>query len=129
MRIGILDDAYTFVDQATLKKFCHISIFSWQQLIATLDDRHLHTNAPECLREFASDRAAAKHDHAFRLSFKLIENRFVGEIRNLIDSFDFRNHRTASCSDHEILRAQLLPVYFYFTRREETCFAAENIHS
>src|SRR2546430_17171291 len=108
MRIGILDDAYTFVDQATLKKLCHISIFSWQKLIATLDDRHLHTEAPERLREFASDRAAAEHDHAFGFGFQLIEDRFVGEIGDVIDAFDFRNHRTASCSDDEIFRAQSL---------------------
>ena len=78
--MGILDDADTFVNQAALKKFRHISIFSWQKLIATLDDRHLHTKAPECLREFASDRAAAEHDHAFGFSFQLIENRFISEI-------------------------------------------------
>src|SRR6266487_4012261 len=65
----MLDDADTFVNQATLKKFRHVSIFSWQKLIATLDDRQLHAESAECLREFATDRAAAEHDHALRLSF------------------------------------------------------------
>jgi hypothetical protein len=59
-RMGILDHPDTFVNQATLKKFSHISIFSWQKLIATLDDRHLHAKAAERLREFATDRSAPR---------------------------------------------------------------------
>src|SRR2546427_12896562 len=123
MRIGILDDAYTFVDQATLKKLCHISIFPWQKLIATLDDRQLHTEPPECLREFASDRAAAEHIHAFRFNFYVIENRLICEIGNLIDAFDFRDDWSAAGSNHEIFRAQFLAVYFHFMRRNESRFA------
>src|SRR5437762_1753392 len=110
-----------------LKKFCYISIFSWQKLIATLDDRHLHTKAPECLREFAADRTAAKHNHAFRLLFKLIENRLICEIGNLIDAFDFRDDWSAAGRDYEIFRAQSLAVYFHFMRRNESRFAAKNI--
>src|SRR5437763_1759516 len=53
----MLDDADTFVNQMTLKKFRHVSIFSWQKLVTTLDDRQLHAESAECLREFATDRA------------------------------------------------------------------------
>src|SRR5881394_3539495 len=102
MDIGILDDAYSFVNQATLKKFCHISIFSWQKLIATLEDHHLHTKAPECLREFAANRPTAEHDHALGFLFQLVENSLVGEIGNLIDAFDFRNCRAASGGDDKM---------------------------
>src|SRR6266511_3856204 len=99
MHIGILDDAYPFVNQATLKKFCHISIVSWQKLIATLDDCHLHIKAPECLRKFAANRTAAKHDHTFGLFLQLIENRLVGEIGILIHASDFRDERSAAARD------------------------------
>src|SRR6266496_2421335 len=116
MHIGTLDDAYTFVNQATLKKFCHISIVSWQKLIATLDDRHLHIKAPECLRKFAANRTAAKHDHTFGLFLQLIENRLVGEIGNLIDTFDFRDDRAAAGSDHKISCTKSLPSHFHFVR-------------
>src|SRR6266404_536081 len=121
--MGILDDAYTVVNQATLKKFSHISIFSWQQLIATLDDRHLHTKATERLREFATDRSATKNNHVFRLFFQLIENRFVGEIGNLIDPFDLRDDGPATGRDHKISCAQLLPIDFDFVWRNESRFA------
>src|SRR5438477_4320128 len=104
----MLDDADTFVNQATLKKFRHVSIFSWQKLVATLDDRQLHAESAECLRELATDRSAAEHDHTFRLFVQLIENGFVREIWNVVNAFDFRNHGAAAGSDDEIFRAQSL---------------------
>src|SRR5438034_8205770 len=104
----MLDDADTFVNQATLKKFRHISIFSWQKPVATLDDRQLHAESAECLRKFATDRAAAEHDHALRLFVQLVENGFVREIWNVVNAFDLRNHcATAGCDD-EILGAKSL---------------------
>src|SRR2546425_10079933 len=125
----ILDDADTFVNQATLKKFRHISIFSWQKLVAALDDRQLHAEAAECLREFASDRAAAEHDHALRPFVQLVENGFVREIWNVVDAFDLRNEGATAGCDDEILRAKLLIIHFHFVRRYESCFAAEDIHA
>src|SRR5438034_10064644 len=96
----MLDDADTFVNQATLKKFRHVSIFSWQKLVATLDDRQLHAESAECLREFATDRAAAEHDHARRPFVQLGENAFVREIWNVLNAFDFRN-RGATAGRHD----------------------------
>ena len=99
-----------------LKKFCYISIFSWQKLIATLDDRHLHTKPLECLREFAANGAAAKHDQAFRFFLQLVEDCFVREIRNRVDAFHFWNRCAASRSDDKIFRVQFLTIYFDFVR-------------
>src|SRR5213592_1719495 len=125
----MLDDADTFVNQATLKKFRHVSIFSWQKLIATLDDRQLHAESAECLREFATDRAAAEHDHALRLFVQLVENGFVREIWNVVDAFDFRNHCATAGSDDEILGAKLLSIHFHFVRGYESRFAAEDLYA
>src|SRR5947199_9941718 len=125
----MLDDADTFVNQATLKKFRHVSIFSWQKLVATLDDRQLHAESAECLRELATDRSAAEHDHAFRLFVQLIENGFIREIWNVVNAFDFRNHGAAAGCDDEILGAKLLPIHFHFVRGYESRFAAGDIHA
>src|SRR5216110_2619830 len=124
----MLNDADTFVNQTTLKKFRHVSIFSWQKLVATLDDRQLHAESAECLREFASDRAAAEHDHALRLFVQLVENGFVREIWNLVNAFDFRYRGATAGSDDETLGAKLSPIHFHFVRRYESRFAAEDIH-
>src|SRR5882724_12214017 len=129
MRIGILDDADTFVNQATLKKFRHISIFPGQKLVAPLDDRQLHAEPAECLREFATDRAAAEHDHALRLLVQLVENGFVREIWNVVDAFDLRNDGATAGCDDEILGAKLLTVHFHFARGYESRFAPEDIHA
>src|SRR4030095_2913071 len=129
MGLGILDDAHTFTSQPALKKFRYISIFPWQKLIATLHDRNLDPKATECLREFTADRSTPEHDHVFQLSFHLVENRFVCEIGNRVDALDSWNCRTASCSDHKILRAKSLTINFDFIRRNEPRFAVKNIHT
>jgi hypothetical protein len=64
-RIDIFNDTHTLVNQAELKKFRGISIFSWQKLIAALDNRYLRAKTAKCLREFATDRPAAEHNHVF----------------------------------------------------------------
>src|SRR5438093_12317423 len=103
----MLYDADTFVNQAMLKKFRHVWIFSGQKLVATLDDRQLHAESAECLREFATDRDAAEHDHALRLFVQLVENGFVREIWNVVDDFDLRYEGANDGSDTEILGAKL----------------------
>src|SRR5947207_13975082 len=112
----MLDDADTFVNQTTLKKFRHVSIFSWQKLVATLVDRQLHAESAECLREFATDRAAAQHDHALRLFVQLVENGFVREIWHVVNAFDLRHRGASAGCDDEILRAKLLPIPCPFVR-------------
>src|SRR5207253_2915783 len=104
----MFDDTDTFVNQATLNKFRHVSIFSWQKLVATLDDRQLHVESAECLREFATDRAAAEHDHTLRLFVQLVENGFVREIWNVVNTFDLRYEGATAGCDDEILGAQSL---------------------
>src|SRR5438046_8664641 len=116
----MLDDANTFVNQATLKKFRHVSIFSWQKLVTALDDRQLHAESAECLREFATDRAAAEHDHALRLCVQLVENGFAREIWNVVDAFDLRYEGATAGSDDEILGAMLLSIRFQFAPRYDS---------
>jgi hypothetical protein len=62
----ILNDAHTLVGQSALKKLSHISIFSWQKLLAALDNGYLRAKTAKCLSEFATDRPASQNNHAFR---------------------------------------------------------------
>src|SRR5207248_11072583 len=64
----------------------------------------LHTKAPERLREFATDRTATEHNHAFGFFLQLIENGFVSKIGNLIDAFDSRDRRAAAGGDRKSTR-------------------------
>src|SRR5437667_11802478 len=99
-----------------LKKFCYISVFFRQKLVASLEDRHLYSKTLERLRKFASDRAATEHDHVFRLLLYLFENGFIGEIGNALDAFDLGTHGTAAGIDHKIASRRSLPIHSHSSR-------------
>src|SRR5438876_1770337 len=104
MRIGVLDYTHAFVDQSPLEEFRHISIFSWQKLVAALDHRHPHPKPAQRLPELATNRPAAKHNHGLRFFLQLVKNGLVREITDLFNPFDFWNDgggcqsRSQSCA-------------------------------
>src|SRR4030095_3869303 len=86
-----------------------------------------HAKSAECLPQLTADRPAAEHNQAFRFSVQLVEDRFVREIPDRIETFDFRNGCARASRDDEVFRAQNLIVDPDRVQRIESSFAAKDI--
>ena len=83
-------------------------VFAAQHL-GGFDDHHLRAQPAERLAQLNPDWAAAQHDQAFRQSGQLKDG-LVGEMRNVFQPRDRRNHRPRARRHHDLASLDLYAV-------------------
>ena len=106
-----------------------VGILLGQKPLAAMCERHLHAEPREDLRQFAANRPSAEHKQTGGFGAQPVEDRFVGEEADAVQTVDLGQRRARAGGNNEMLRAQTAAVDRDFMGRDEGRFAAQHFDS